>query len=64
MMPNDITQRLMSVRDAAKYLAISERTLWNLTNEKKIPAAKIGRCVRYDVKDIDRFINQAKGATL
>jgi excisionase family DNA binding protein len=53
----------MKIRDAAAYLAISERTLWTLTHhEKKIPAVKIGRRgIRYDLSDLDAFINKAKG---
>jgi excisionase family DNA binding protein len=52
--------RLMSVSDAAKYLAISERTIWNLTSEQKLPAVRIGRAVRYDIGDLDAFITKAK----
>lgn len=62
MTQETIIARLLSVNDAAKYLAISDRTLWNLTAEKKIPAVKINRCVRYDIHDLDEFINRMKNA--
>jgi excisionase family DNA binding protein len=52
--------RLMTVRLAAAYLAISERKLWSLTKENRIPAVKIGRAVRYDVADLDSFISESK----
>jgi excisionase family DNA binding protein len=48
-------------REAAAYLAISERKLWGLTKEKCIPVVKIDRSVRYDVSDLDAFIAEAKG---
>jgi len=57
-----IVPRLLNVRQAAKYLAVCERTLWNLTQEGRVPAIKIGRCVRYDLTDLDAFIAEAKGA--
>lgn len=52
--------RLMSVSDTAKYLAISERTLWNLTSTQKLPAVRIGRAVRYDISDLNEFITKQK----
>jgi len=58
-MNNTIT-RLLSASDAAKFLAISERTLWTLTHTGKLPAVKIGRAVRYDLNDLNEFIAKAK----
>ena len=60
-MTNNTIPRLLSVSDTAKYLAISERTLWNLTHTQKIPSVRIGRrVVRYDLSDLDEFISKAK----
>jgi len=59
-----IAPRLMPVREAAKYLAISERTLWNLTHTHKILSVRIGRAVRYDLRDLDAFIASAKEVCL
>jgi excisionase family DNA binding protein len=60
-MNDTITPRLLTVFQAAKYLAISERKLWSLTKEDRISVVKIGRCVRYDLADLDTFIAAAKG---
>lgn len=60
-MNDTITPRLLTVFQAAKYLAISERKLWNLTKEHRVPAVKIGRCIRYDISDLNSFIATAKG---
>jgi len=60
---NTIT-RLMTPAAAAKYLAICERTLFELTKTHRLPAVRIGRAVRYDIADLDAFITAAKtGAT-
>ena len=55
------TTRLMTSRDAAKYLCISERKLWSMTQTREIPAVRLGRAVRYDLNDLDGFIQRAKG---
>lgn len=55
--------RLLTVKGASKYLAISDRTLYSLANAGRIKAVRIGaRCVRYDITDLDKFIQDAKGA--
>ena len=54
-------QRLIKVRQAAQYLGISERKLWQLTKDRRVPAIKFDRVVRYDIADLDEFIAKAKG---
>jgi excisionase family DNA binding protein len=51
---------LLTPRDAAKALALSERTLWELTKRGVIARLKIGASVRYDVKDLEAFIESQK----
>lgn len=55
------TAKLMTSRDAAKYLCISERKLWSMTQAGEIPVVRLGRAVRYDINDLDSFIQKAKG---
>ena len=35
--------RLLSVTEAAKYLGVSERTVWDLADRSVIPSVRIGR---------------------
>jgi excisionase family DNA binding protein len=51
---------LWTSKEAAKALAISQRKLWGLTNDKLIPCVRIGRSVRYDPADIRAFIDAQK----
>ena len=53
---------LLTVRQAAKVLSISERTLWSLTASGEIPAVRFGRSVRYDRIDLRRWIERAKNS--
>jgi excisionase family DNA binding protein len=61
---NDNIPKLLSIRDAAKALAISERTLYTLTQEGRIKAVRISsRAVRYDMRDLSLFIETMKTGT-
>lgn len=55
-----ITPRLIKPGEAAAYIAVSERMLWGLSKAGTIRAVQIGRAVRYDVRDLDKFIEQSK----
>ena len=35
--------RLLSMREAAEFLGISERLLWTLADEREVPSLRIGR---------------------
>ncbi len=51
---------LVTAREAARILSISERTLFTLTKAGEIPVLKIGRAVRYDPRDLQKWIETAK----
>lgn len=48
---------LVSAREAAAALSISERSLWGLTNQGLLRCVRIGRSKRYAVDDLHEFIN-------
>jgi excisionase family DNA binding protein len=61
MMPNSSTPALLlTPPQAAEALAISPRKLWAMTAAGEIPHVKIGRCVRYPVDDLQRWIDDQK----
>lgn len=51
---------LLKSPQAAAVLQISERKLWELTDEGKIPAVWIGRSKRYDRRDLVAYIDRLK----
>lgn len=54
-------RRLLTAKEAATHLAISERALWGLTAPRgPIPVVKIGRSIRYDVADLGAWVEQQK----
>jgi len=63
-MNSAVPQLALSPRDAARALSMSEKRLWNITQPRgPIPAAKIGRLVRYDIRDLLAFLDAMKAAT-
>lgn len=52
--------KLLKSKQAAEYLSVSERTLWNLQRELKIRAVRMGRLIRFDPDDLDDFIQRSK----
>ena len=53
---------LLSARETARRLAISERTLWNITHPRgRLRCVRpTERIVRYDVADVARFVEDMK----
>jgi predicted DNA-binding transcriptional regulator AlpA len=56
---------LLMAREAAKALAISEKTLWSLTTPRgTIPAIRVGeRSLRYSVRALEEWIDRQPAAT-
>ncbi len=51
-------KRLFNVEEAAIYLGICPKTLYNKVSEKKVPYVKIGRSLRFDKKRMDEMIKE------
>jgi excisionase family DNA binding protein len=55
-------QLLLTQDGAAKALAVSPRTVFNLIAKGELRAVRIGRAVRIDTRDLLAFIDRTKGA--
>lgn len=51
---------LVDSREAARLLSISERKLWALQASGEIPVVRIGRAVRFAVRDLYEWIDAQK----
>jgi excisionase family DNA binding protein len=51
-----IEPMLLTARQTARILNISERTLATYTKSRLLPVVRIGRCVRYSLDDLKRWI--------
>ncbi|HEX8523297.1 MAG TPA: helix-turn-helix domain-containing protein [Tepidisphaeraceae bacterium] len=57
------TPLLLRPKQAAKALAISERTLWSLTRRRELKPVRIGRAVAYSVTELLEFIRRQEDAS-
>ena len=48
---------LLSLKEAAEALGISERKLWGMTDSRGIPHVRLGRCLRYPVCELEQWID-------
>ena len=56
-------RRLLDVNEAAAYLGVQPKTIRNWVSAARIPSVKLGRCLRFDVRDLDRLIDQGRRPT-
>lgn len=55
---------LLTYREAAGVLGVSERKVWTLVDEGRLPAVRFGRNVRIDPADLRAFIERAKSGVI
>ncbi len=51
----------LTYKQAGELLQVSDRTVWSLVDRGELPAVRFGRTVRIDRRDLDAFIQRAKG---
>ena len=49
---------ILTIKQVAEYLKVTERTIYRLAGAKKIPAFKVGGSWRFARADIDAWIKQ------
>jgi len=52
----DSRLRLLTVHEAARLLSVSPSTLYGWVYQRRIPFVKVGRALRFDLADLDSFI--------
>ena len=51
---------LLTPKQAAEALAITPRKLWAMTASGEISHIRLGRCVRYSIRDLEAEIERRK----
>jgi excisionase family DNA binding protein len=49
-------KRLLTVKEASEYLGIKVNTLYSWVSQKKIDYVKMGRLTKFDIKVLDKYI--------
>ena len=53
-----IESSLLTVQDAAKYLAVSTSTLYGWVYQRRISFVKVGRALRFELAELQKFIQK------
>ncbi len=61
---NGVGKRLLNVREASQYLGLETATVYRKARLREIPSVKVGRALRFDVKALERYIEQHTIETL
>ncbi len=56
-------QQIVTAKDVAQYLKLSESTIYKLATSGEIPGFKIGDSWRFDMEEILSLINKSKRET-
>ena len=50
--------RLLTQREAAQFLRVSERYLWTLRHKGELPHLRIGNRIRYRLSDLEGWVHR------
>ena len=51
---------IVTAKDLSNYLRLSESTIYKLASDRKLPGFKIGDSWRFDMDEINEFIEKRK----
>ena len=53
-----VGRRLLNVKETARYLGLEVDTVYKKARLRELPHVKVGRALRFDVKALERYIEQ------
>lgn len=59
-MPTQVDIRLLTAKEAAAYLSIGRTKIWALLYGGELGCVRIGRSVRLEKSELDRFISSRR----
>ena len=60
MVGNIMTDEILTIKEVAEYLKLSEKTAYRLASDGKLPGFKVGGSWRFKRADIEQWIEQSK----
>jgi len=63
MVKQPMTDEILTLKEVAKYLKLAEKTAYRLAAEGKLPGFKVGGSWRFKRDDIEKWIEDSKGAS-
>lgn len=59
-----VGKRLLNVREAAQYLGLQVDTVYKKSRLRELPSVKVGRALRFDVRALERLVEQHTNETI
>lgn len=53
---NIVINRLIGIKEAARWLGVNETTLYKMTYQRKVPHVKVGRLTKFDPVKLQEWI--------
>jgi excisionase family DNA binding protein len=53
-----VDKRLLNVTEAATYLGLKVDTVYKKAQLRELPFVKVGRALRFDIKALERYVEQ------
>jgi len=50
--------QLIDIKQAAKCTDLSVHTLYTMVNQRRVPFVRVGRLVKFDVEQLEKWIKQ------
>jgi excisionase family DNA binding protein len=54
------TKKLKSPKEVAQLLSVSEKTVWKMAREGRVPHHRFGRLIRFSDEDIEQLYAQSR----
>jgi excisionase family DNA binding protein len=54
-----LPRQLITIDDLSSLWSVPRATLYNWVNQGRLPHVKLGRCLRFDLVEIDEYRRQA-----
>ncbi len=58
----NVERRFLKIEELSEYMGTPVATLYTWTHQKKIPHLKMGRSVRFDLREIEEWIKKRRVA--
>ena len=58
-----MAERWLSIDEIAEHLGVKKDTIYKWVARKKMPAHKVGRLLKFQIKEVDRWVRTGKAAS-
>ena len=57
-----MAERWVSIDEISDHLGIKKDTIYKWVARKKMPAHKVGRLLKFQIKEVDQWVREGKAA--